>query len=142
METALTETTTGTTEGTTGEQAATRRGTRTVVARVDEFPRGARRFVEVAGRSIGVLNVDGRYYALRNVCPHHGAPLCEGVVKGTMAASGAHEYSYVRHNEFIVCPWHGYEFTLATGRSLVDPDKTRVMTYEVVAEDGDVVLYA
>lgn len=126
----------------TDSAPAKRRGTRTVVARVDEFGLGARVIVEVAGRSIGVLNIDGRYYALRNVCPHHGAPLCEGVVKGTMGDTEAHEYSYVRHNEFIVCPWHGYEFALATGRSIVDPDKTRVLTYEVVAEDGDVVLYA
>jgi nitrite reductase/ring-hydroxylating ferredoxin subunit len=139
----LTETTTGpTATGPATDRVATPRGTRTVVARVEDFPLGARRFVEVAGRSIGVLNIDGRYYALRNTCPHHGAPLCEGVVKGTMADTPAHEYSYVRHNEFIVCPWHGYEFTLATGRSLVEPDKTRVQTYEVVAEDGDVVLYA
>ena len=96
-------------------ETTTQRGTRTVVARVDDFPLGARRIVEVAGRSIGVLNIDGRYYALRNVCPHHGAPLCEGVVKGTMADSDAHEYSYVRHNEYIVCPWHGYEFSIKTG---------------------------
>jgi nitrite reductase/ring-hydroxylating ferredoxin subunit len=129
----LTDTDTGT---------AARTGTRHVVARVDEIPRGDRRIVTVGGRSIGVLNVDGRFYALRNTCPHHGAPLCEGVVKGTMVASAAHEYSYVRHNEFIVCPWHGYEFTLATGRSLVEPEKTRVRTYEVAVEDGDVVLYA
>jgi nitrite reductase (NADH) small subunit len=113
-----------------------------VVGTTDEIGPGGRKIVEIDGRSIGVFNVGGRYYALRNTCPHHGAPLCEGVVKGTMADTPAHEYSYVRHNEFIVCPWHGYEFTLATGRSLVEPDKTRVQTYEVVAEDGDVVLYA
>ena len=106
METALTET-------------ATR--ARHVIDRVENMPFGDRRIVTIDGRSIGVLNVGGRFYALRNTCPHHGAPLCEGVVKGTMADTPAHEYSYVRHNEFIVCPWHGYEFTLATGRSIVDP---------------------
>ncbi|MFC7658695.1 Rieske (2Fe-2S) protein [Pseudonocardia benzenivorans] len=47
----------------------------------------------------------------------------------------------MRHNEFIVCPWHGYEFTLATGRSIVEPEKLRVRTYEVAVEDGDVVVY-
>jgi len=115
--------------------------TRHVIDRVENMPFGDRRIVTIDGRSIGVLNVGGRFYALRNTCPHHGAPLCEGVVKGTMADTPAHEYSYVRHNEFIVCPWHGYEFTLATGRSIVEPEKTRVRTYEVAVEDGDVVLY-
>lgn len=114
---------------------------RHVIDRVENMPFGDRRIVTIDGRSIGVLNVGGRFYALRNTCPHHGAPLCEGVVKGTMADTPAHEYSYVRHNEFIVCPWHGYEFTLATGRSIVEPEKTRVRTYEVAVEDGDVVLY-
>ena len=114
---------------------------RHVIDRVENMPFGDRRIVTIDGRSIGVLNVGGRFYALRNTCPHHGAPLCEGVVKGTVADTPAHEYSYVRHNEFIVCPWHGYEFTLATGRSIVEPEKTRVRTYEVAVEDGDVVLY-
>lgn len=127
------------TELTTPREA--RSGTRHVIAPVDGFPYGERRIVTIEGRAIGVLNVGGTFYALRNSCPHHGAPLCEGVVKGTMADTPAHEYSYVRHNEFITCPWHGYEFDLATGRSLVDPQKTRVRTYEVAVEDGDVVLY-
>lgn len=123
-------------------ETAARTGTRHVVARLDEFGYGERRVVVVAGRSIGVLNVGGRFYALRNRCPHHGAPLCEGVVKGTMADTAPHEYSYVRHNEFITCPWHGFEFDLQTGRSIVDPQRTRVRTYEVAVEDGDVVVYA
>ena len=118
-----------------------RSGTRHVIAPVDEFPYGERRIVTIEGRAIGVLNVGGTFYALRNSCPHHGAPLCEGVVRGTMADTPAHESSYIRHNEFITCPWHGYEFDLATGRSLVDPQRTRVRTYEVAVEDGDVVLY-
>ena len=29
-------------------------------------------------RSIGVFNISGEYFAVRNVCPHQQAPLCEG----------------------------------------------------------------
>ena len=47
-----------------------------VVARVSELPPGARRIVEIGRRSIGVFNVNGKLYALRNACPHQGAPLC------------------------------------------------------------------
>lgn len=117
------------------------KGTPTVVCPVDELPPGSRRIVEVDGRSIGVLNVDGRYHALLNSCPHHGAPLCEGVVKGTMADTAPHEYSYGQQNEWITCPWHGYEFRLETGRALVKNERGRVRVFPVRVEDGNVVLY-
>lgn len=113
-----------------------------VVCSVDELPVGARRIVDVDGRSVGVLNVDGRYHALRNHCPHHGAPLCEGVVKGTMAPSAPHEYAYGQHNQWITCPWHGFEYSLETGRPLLTTERGRVRVYPVRVEDGNVVLYA
>lgn len=121
--------------------ATTPKGTPHVVAAVDELPPGSRKIVEIDGRSIGVLNVDGRLHALMNNCPHHGAPLCEGVVKGTMEDSAPHEYSYGHHNEYLVCPWHGYEFRLETGRPLLDLGRLRVRVYEVRVQGDDVVLY-
>lgn len=135
----MTDTATG--AATTSAGTAAPQGTRHVVATLDELPPGSRRIVEIDGRSIGVLNVDGRLHALMNRCPHHGAPLCEGVVKGTMEDSAPHEYSYGRHNEYVVCPWHGYEFRLDTGRPLLDMGRLRVRVYEVRAEGDDVVLY-
>jgi nitrite reductase (NADH) small subunit len=114
--------------------------TRIVVDRAEQLPPGSRKIVEVGKLSIGVLNVGGTYHALLNRCPHHGAPLCEGVVRGTMADSAPHEYTYGRHDEFITCPWHGYEFALATGRPLLDID-LRVPVFSTAVEDGDVVLY-
>lgn len=123
------------------EQPTTPKGTPHVVATLDELPPGSRKIVTIDGRSIGVLNVDGRLHALMNTCPHHGAPLCEGVVKGTMADSAPHEYSYGHQNEFIACPWHGYEFRLDTGRPLLDMGRLRVRVYDVRAEGGDIVLY-
>ncbi|HEY2203380.1 MAG TPA: Rieske 2Fe-2S domain-containing protein [Pseudonocardia sp.] len=119
---------------------APREKTRHVVDRAENLPLGSRRIVQVGKLSIGVLNIDDRYHALLNKCPHHGAPLCEGVVRGTMADTAPHEYSYGRHNEFITCPWHGYEFALESGRPLLDIG-LRVPVFTVAVEDGDVVLY-
>ena len=109
-----------------------------VVARVGELPPGERKIVEVEGRSIGVFNVHGDYYALRNACPHQGAPLCLGSVSGTPAPSAPGEYKWERQGEILVCPWHGWEFDLKTGRSVFDPHRTRVRSYEVsvAATDG------
>ncbi len=110
-----------------------------VVARASELPPGSRRIVEVAGRSIGVFNVDGKYHALRNACPHHGAPLCLGPVHGTAVASAPGTYEWVRDGEILRCPWHGWEFEIATGRALADP-RVRARTYPVSVEDGQVVV--
>ncbi len=38
------------------------------------------------------------------------------------------------------CPWHGWEFDLVTGRSLFEPSRVRVKVYQVIVEDGDVIL--
>jgi len=60
--------------------------------------------VTVGGRSIGVFNIRGQFYALRNRCPHQGAPLCLGRVKGTTLSSKPYEYVYGRDEEIIQCP--------------------------------------
>ena len=55
-----------------------------VVGKVDEIPPGGRKIVRIAGRSIGVFNVDRGFYAIRNRCPHQGAALCEGKLWGVL----------------------------------------------------------
>ncbi len=105
-----------------------------LVCRISELPPGERRIIEVEGRSIGVFNIRDSFYALRNACPHQGAPLCLGKVKGTMKSSRPHAYDYVMDEQVLVCPWHCWEFDVATGRSVFNPHKTRVKTYEVTLE--------
>lgn len=105
-----------------------------VVCRLSELPPGERRIVTIGGRSIGVLNVNGALHALRNSCPHQSAPLCLGRIRGTTVASKPYEVIYGREDEIIKCPWHGWEFEIATGRSVFNPHKVRVRTYEVTVE--------
>jgi nitrite reductase (NADH) small subunit len=110
------------------------------VCSVDELPPGSRKIVNVDGRSIGVFNSSGEYYAVRNTCPHQGAELCLGRVGGTLLPAGPHEYVYGLAGRILRCPWHGFEFDLATGRSLFDPEGFRVKTYPVTVEEGAVML--
>jgi nitrite reductase/ring-hydroxylating ferredoxin subunit len=105
-----------------------------VVATVDEIPPGARKIVNVARRSIGVFNVGGDYYALRNQCPHEGGPLCEGVISGLVRSARPGQYDYLRRGEILRCPWHGWEFDVRTGQSWFDPAKTRVQSYDATVE--------
>ena len=105
-----------------------------IVGRVSEIPPGQRRIVELEGRSIGVFNVNGTFYALRNSCPHQAAPLCRGSVKGMTIAPEPGVYEYVRDGEILRCPWHGWEFDLTNGRSIFNPHKVRVRAYQVTVE--------
>jgi nitrite reductase/ring-hydroxylating ferredoxin subunit len=107
---------------------------RYVVATTAEIPPGERKIVEVAGRSIGIFNVDGEFLALRNRCPHQGGPLCEGGLSGLLVATIPGEYHYSRSGEMLHCPWHGWEFDLRTGQSWFDPGRTRVRRYQVSVE--------
>jgi 3-phenylpropionate/trans-cinnamate dioxygenase ferredoxin subunit len=109
---------------------------RFVVAETADLPPGARRIVEVAGRSIGVFNVGGEYLAVRNRCPHQGGPLCEGVTVGAVTSDRPGEYEYTRPGEVIRCPWHAWEFDLRTGASWFDPARQRVRAYDVEVHAG------
>lgn len=108
-----------------------------MVGTVAEIKPGQRKIVEVEGKSIGVFNVKGTFYALRNICPHQGAPLCLGSLKGTMLPSAPGEYIWAREGEILRCPWHGWEFDVTNGHSIFNPHKVRVKSYEVTVESVD-----
>lgn len=108
--------------------------TKHIVATVDEIPIGERKVIEVAGREIGLYNVNGEFFAIRNRCPHQGGPLCSGRVTGFVMAAAPGQYTYTRRGEIVRCPWHGWEFDIKTGQSWFDPAKTRVRNYKVTVE--------
>ena len=113
---------------------------RYVVATVDEIRPGERKLVEVAGLSIGVFNVNGEFFALRNRCPHQGGPLCEGKLWGLLEASAPGEFTYSRRGEILTCGWHGWEFDVRTGQSWCDPRRLRARTYAVRVEPGSEII--
>ena len=100
----------------------------------DEIPPGERKIVEIEDKSIGIFNLEGEFHALRNVCPHQMAPLCLGEVTGTTAASKPGEYKWIKDGEILRCPWHGWEFEIATGESIFNPHKMRTQTFDVAVE--------
>ncbi len=110
---------------------------RYIVATADEIPPGGRKIVTVAGRSIGVFNIGGEFFALRNRCPHQGGPLCEGKTWGMLFARVPGELEYTRAGEILTCAWHGWEFDIRTGRSWCDPERLRVRAYAVSVESGE-----
>lgn len=109
--------------------------TKHAVATVDEIPQGGRKIVELDGRSVGIFNVAGEFYAIRNTCPHQGGPLCAGVITGFVVSAEPGRYQYLRRGEVVRCPWHGWEFDIKTGLSWIDPTRIRVKRYPVTVQE-------
>jgi nitrite reductase/ring-hydroxylating ferredoxin subunit len=108
------------------------------VCSADELPPGGRVVTEIRGLTVGVFNVNGDYYAIHDRCPHQGAPLCIGALTGVLEAGGpGFNFTYTRADELVRCPWHGWEFELATGRNISDP-KVRVRTFAVHERNGEI----
>lgn len=121
---------------------ARNRGT-LVVCAASDLPPGEKRIVEDAqtGVSIGVFNIGGEFFALKNVCPHLGAPLCLGHVHATHRPSPVFEFRPDLEGRVLRCPWHGWEFDIVTGKALYDA-KSRVASYLcTVDENGDIVVH-
>ena len=110
---------------------------RHVIGRVGEIPPGQRRIVDLEGRSIGVFNVKGTFYALRNTCPHQSGPLCRGQVRGLLQATDQRHLELSREGEIVRCPWHGWEFDITNGRSIFNPHRVRVRSYQVTVEPDE-----
>jgi nitrite reductase/ring-hydroxylating ferredoxin subunit len=104
------------------------------IAPVSAIPDGTRLLVTVRGRSIGIFNVKGTFYAILNRCPHQGAELCKGSLIGRLEADAPGEFRYDSSRLLLQCPWHGWEYDLATGQSFFDSQARR---YPIVVEDGE-----
>lgn len=105
-----------------------------------DFADDTRRFVEVEGTEIGVLLHDDNFYAYENRCVHQGGPVCEGRILARVEAVLDDEQRMLGERfsdteTHLICPWHGYEYDLATGECAVDR-RLKLRRFEV-AEKGD-----
>lgn len=119
-----------------------RQSGRITVCPSSELAPGQRRIVEdgETGVSIGVFNIGGEFFAIKNVCPHMGAPLCQGSIHATHAPSDVFAFQPDLAGRVLRCPWHGWEFDIVTGKGLYDRN-SRVASYACeVDENGDVVV--
>ena len=114
-----------------------------IVYAASELPVGGKRIgiAPVTGISVGVFNIGGKYFALKNVCPHQGAPLCQGSVHTTHRPGDVFEFRPDLAGRILRCPWHGWEFDIVTGKALYDAHN-RVAHYICTVDDsGDIVVH-
>jgi nitrite reductase (NADH) small subunit len=91
------------------------------VSALADFQPGDMKLLSLAGIGLAVFNIEGRFYAIRNRCPHEGGPVATGPIKGTL----------------ITCPRHGWQFDLTTGQS-TNRGAFSVKTYPVLVKEGTV----
>ena len=93
------------------------------LAKTHEIAPGSGKTVYANGRQIAIFNHEGAFYAIDDGCPHRGAPLSEGVLKGGM----------------VFCAWHCFDFNLKTGACEAVPELS-VETYAVKVEGDDILV--
>jgi nitrite reductase/ring-hydroxylating ferredoxin subunit len=109
-----------------------------VVGRVCDFENGGRKIIDVNGKSIGVFRIDDQFYALRNRCPHQFGPLCAGTLAPRAVSGGPGDVRMDSGPPLLACPWHGWEYDLATGQSFMGPGRGNVpaLSYDVSVLPG------
>jgi 3-phenylpropionate/trans-cinnamate dioxygenase ferredoxin subunit len=114
--------------------------TREVRLPLTEAPaEGERRLLELGGRAIGVFRLAGDFFALADRCPHRGAPLCSsGEVVNAVEGVGDRA-RVTREGALVRCPWHKWDFEIATGRCAVDA-RLRVRRYPVRVRGDELVV--
>ena len=105
---------------------------------IDDFADGQARRVEVGMRGLVVVRRGATFHVLRDICPHQGARLSDGRVTGTaLECPPGADIVLGRDGEILSCPWHGWEFDLATGDIVADR-KFRLRKYDVVEKDDGI----
>ena len=73
--------------------------------------------VIIGGTAVAVANVDGKFCAISNSCPHAEGPLGDGALEGSV----------------VTCPYHGWKFDVESGACLTNPG-VKIKTYPVAIE--------
>jgi len=101
------------------------------VAETQEILPGQMKAVKFGAEEVLVANVNGTFYAVRNICTHEGGNLSKGILQGNI----------------VTCPKHKAQFDITTGK-VGSPPKMLFMhpkindsnTYAVKVEGTDILL--
>jgi nitrite reductase/ring-hydroxylating ferredoxin subunit len=92
------------------------------VAKVGDLGPGEMMYVEVDDEPVCLINLDGEYHAINDVCTHQEASLSDGEIQG----------------DEIECPLHGGAFNIRTGEPVSFPVVVPIEKYRVRVEGDEV----
>ena len=92
------------------------------IASVEDLPVGERLFVDIGDLPLVIFNIAGQLFAIGDVCTHDDGPLGDGDLE---------DYN-------VVCPRHGAEFDLRTGKAVSMPAVVDIPAYPVKVRDGKI----
>jgi toluene monooxygenase system ferredoxin subunit len=87
----------------------------------DDLREGELTGIEVAGKKLVLLNIDGEIRAFEDRCPHLGSRLSEGDIDGRT----------------LTCAAHLWEFDAVTGKG-TDPGNSQLNVFETRMADGNI----
>jgi ferredoxin-NADP reductase/nitrite reductase/ring-hydroxylating ferredoxin subunit len=94
------------------------------VAETKDIQRSQMKEVQIHGQDVCIANVEGKYYAIGNVCTHEGGPLADGRLEG---------YE-------VECPWHQSKFDVRTGEVTSPPASESEPTYEIKVDGNNILV--
>ena len=99
--------------------------TRFLIDKVTNFTDGELRNITLGGKEILIINKEGRYFAINNICLHAGAELHTGTLIDNQ----------------ITCPWHGAKWDVETGELLWFTQKLKKQeSYKVIVENDNIFI--
>ena len=93
------------------------------VAKTNDIPLGKMKHVEIEGMEILIANVEGKFYAVGDRCPHLHAKVSEGTLKNTI----------------VTCPRHLSTFDVTTGR-IISGTHSNLPSYDMKVEGDDLLI--
>lgn len=94
------------------------------VAGTQDIQPGTIKGFEIGGKKIAIANVDGKFYAIEDSCPHQHQPLSAGLMMGNM----------------VMCLAHGAQLDVTTGKSLSGVTDNPAKTYPVKVDGDDILV--
>ncbi len=91
------------------------------VAAADDLANDSAIEVVVEGQILAVFRNGGQLFALDGMCAHQGGPIAQGCVE----------------NGCVTCPWHGWQYELATGIQTINRQPLQE-TFEVREREGKI----
>jgi nitrite reductase/ring-hydroxylating ferredoxin subunit len=110
--------------------------------KVADYADGDRKVIVCGDKEVGVFRIGDEFFAWHNRCAHRAGPVCQGRIMKRVLEPVAEDRT-VRAMEYdeseinIVCPWHGYEFSIRTGAHQGNA-KVRLRKADLAIRDGEI----